>query len=133
MSHPKICPCPNCALGGSKGPLAVVLAVVGAAAVAMVKWGQLPLGLTAKTIQVTVAAVAVGLFATLITVAIRGSVRSGRQGEAPVVPESKSADVPVAVEPEPEPVAPALPKPSVEYGPAQPLTPRLRLVRKDVA
>ena len=118
MSHPGICPCPNCLGSGSKSPFlvlsAMTLGVVVWAGIRFSLWaGKTPLWL----VGLGLATVVLGTIAA----AIVGSVRSGRAVAEPVA-KSKAPALPEPQPAEPAP-APVLPEPEVTE------RPKLRLVR----
>lgn len=122
MSHPKVCPCPNCIVAG-KGPglilMALALVAAALAVVQLCRWsaaiGRLPF--------VVAGLVAFALVSLLVGACVRGSLREGRTVELPVSGHRRE-ESPAPALPAPAEPVPALPAP-------EPMPAPLRLVRRD--
>lgn len=140
MSHPKICPCPNCLVAGN-GPPRLLMVVVGAgvayAAVKVWFWmGQATEGM--RGLFVAVAAVASFLVIGGIVRAISASIRCGRSAHVAtarvddVMPRPRVTAPPV-VQPEPGFAIDAWADQQNAPVDPEPAPVRLRVVRRDVA
>ena len=118
MSHPGICPCPNCLGSGSKSPFLVLSAMT----LGVVVWAGIRFSLWAgKTPLLLVGLGLATVVLGAIVAAIVGSVRSGRAVAEPV---AKSAPIRPRENRRP-PAETSAPEPA----PALPERPKLRLIR----
>jgi hypothetical protein len=123
MAHPKLCPCPNCAGGGSKIGLLLWLAVAAVAAYGVWVVGDF-LAQFGRGWFIVIGGLAFGLAASTIIVGIAGSVVSGRAAEHVRVyrgPEEQPAPAEVT----------EAPSEADGYMPEEVAHPHLRLVRKE--
>ena len=133
MSHPKVCPCPNCISSGSGRVVWLILA-------GAVTWGVIWAGNTVSAWAGRARLMAIGLavagvVGTILVAAIRGSVRSGRNVVVAETASSEPAPVVDDVKTLVASSSPAVASPA-EVSPPRELetgstVPRLRLVRQE--